>query len=99
MEKNLYERPLETQSLLSYVNNMATLKCPAGLPPGSRVCFIVKDLEFSGKVIGLKKNKDHSFAVSVRLHGLSKSDRIFLEQLHQQLQKDFLPADLPADKD
>lgn len=75
MTANQFERPLEVQTLIDLTNDVATVLCPVGLPPGSRVVFQIKGVHLRGKVTQLKKDDSGKLEITVRLNNLSKEDR------------------------
>lgn len=72
---NQFERSMEVTKVESLADDMATVITSKPLPPGSRISFVVNGATLHAKVVAIKKCDEPFFAVNVRLHSVSKSDR------------------------
>ncbi|MBN2524789.1 MAG: hypothetical protein JXR76_00250 [Deltaproteobacteria bacterium] len=72
---NPFERPMEINSVESLIEDMATVLTGKPLPPGSRISFTAAGATIHAKVVAIKKRGESQFAVNVRVHSLTKSDK------------------------
>ncbi len=84
MERNQTERTLVATGIVDYHGETVLLRCPQGLPPGSRVHVelpteLTDSLSLQGKIVNLKKITDGHYEVKMRLHNLSKEMKSLLE--------------------
>ncbi len=73
--------------MVSYSNEVATVECSSGLPPGSRVTFELMlgvppvQCLFIGKIVNLNKDDDGQLSATVRLNSTPGKLRKLLAEL------------------
>ena len=69
----------------SFAGNLLTLRTPDPLPPGSRVELflavpgVAEPMQIKGKVSSVRGKNEVGFALEVRVHSLTKEQRLRLE--------------------
>jgi hypothetical protein len=87
MSADPHTRSILVLELVALHADLITVASEAALPPGSRVCFELPLVEpadrlaLAGKIVGLERRDNGTYAVSVRLHSLPRRERALLEAL------------------
>jgi hypothetical protein len=87
MSADPHARSIHVLELVALRADLITVTSETALPPGSRVRFELlpaepaERLALAGKIVGLERRDDGTYAVSVRLHSLTRQERVQLVAL------------------